>query len=94
MLYTDDEITEYEYEIVDNAEWQDDNTKSEITMCDVCKELTQNKDTVKIHELYENTSGYFYPENEMIIKYCPCCGKELNAERKCQNLWKANSSLI
>ena len=51
-------------------------------MCDVCKELTQNKDTVKIHELYENTSGYFYPENEMIIKYCPCCGKELNAERK------------
>lgn len=81
MLYTDDEITEYEYEIVDNAEWQDDNAKSEITMCDVCKELTQNKDTVKIHELYENTSGYFYPQNEMIIKYCPCCGKELNAER-------------
>jgi len=24
MLYTDDEIIEYEYEIVDNVEWQDD----------------------------------------------------------------------
>ena len=47
-------------------------------MCDVCKELTQNNDTIKIHELYENTSGYFHPEHEMIIKYCPCCGKELN----------------
>ena len=47
-------------------------------MCDVCKELTQNGEEVTVHELYENTSGYFHPEHEMIIKYCPCCGKELN----------------
>lgn len=29
MLYTDDEIIEYEYEIVDDVEWKDDISESE-----------------------------------------------------------------
>ena len=29
MLYTDDEITEYEYEIVGDVKWKDDNTEAQ-----------------------------------------------------------------
>ena len=28
MLYTDDEIIEYEYDFADDVEWQDDNSES------------------------------------------------------------------
>ena len=35
MLYTDDEIIEYEYEIVDDVEWKDDNTKSATSKADL-----------------------------------------------------------
>ena len=31
MLYTDDEIIEYEYDFADDVEWQDDNTESVIS---------------------------------------------------------------
>lgn len=37
MLYTDDEITEYKHETVDNVEWHDEMTQDEITiMTDAC----------------------------------------------------------
>ena len=46
-------------------------------MCDVCKEITQNGGEVSIYKL-EDITGYFRPENEMIIRFCPCCGEKLN----------------
>lgn len=50
--------------------------------CKICEELMLNNDKISIIELYENTTGYFHPENEIIIKFCPVCGRKLTKGEK------------
>jgi len=44
--------------------------------CTACNELNSLKNA-EIETIYY-IDGYFHPETEMIIKYCPVCGKKLN----------------
>ena len=50
MLYTDDEIIEYEYEIVDDVEWKDDNTESAKTMVVIERDI-EKINSVEIEEV-------------------------------------------
>lgn len=48
--------------------------------CAVCKELKRSRGPVRINELYDTDSGYFYPDTNIIIHFCPNCGKEIKYE--------------
>lgn len=49
-------------------------------MCEACKELTLVKENLKIDTIYGSKTGYFQPIENINIKYCPVCGRKLNAE--------------
>ena len=44
--------------------------------CPVCQELKMNGKEVEIVEMEED-GQYFFPENRMIIKFCPVCGRRI-----------------
>ena len=46
-------------------------------MCPICKDLKKIDEVINVYELYGSKSGYFFAIPEMIINYCPTCGKEI-----------------
>lgn len=50
--------------------------------CECCEELTEFDETVTIDEIYGSETGFFHPRTDMVIHYCPVCGKLLKNERR------------
>ena len=49
--------------------------------CEVCKELTEIEEKLECDMLYGHKSGYFHPMSDMVVNYCPTCGKRLNISK-------------
>ena len=45
-------------------------------MCKYCKELNEEKEKIRIEEIYISNAGYY--NYDMPLRHCPVCGKILN----------------
>ena len=51
------------------------------TKCKICREIERNHCKVEIKELFESATGFFEPEHEIIIRYCPNCGRKMEENK-------------
>ena len=56
-------------------------------MCEVCKELEKELAPPIVSELLGGLRehGYYYPDTDMEILYCPKCGKKISYRRQKEN---------
>ncbi len=45
--------------------------------CESCKELNEVCERLEVDLIYGNDSGYFHAMSDMVINYCPVCGRKL-----------------
>lgn len=50
-------------------------------MCESCKELKELGCKVEVDMIYSIEAGYLHPISEMIINYCPVCGKKIEVDQ-------------
>lgn len=73
------ELTEREKKVFTNI-LERANKENKKPSCPVCKELEMTFDKTTVTQLYETGTGYFSPIEDIVVRYCPSCGRKLNKE--------------